>query len=244
MKTAGLILMLFAAAAPAQTNPNWRACRQPVRLFGAHQSVNLTPLFDWWKRQPLPGQSATNTDADIVTERPLTAWHRITGTKAGEVGASWVVNAVIFTSPTTRTNERIFLNHPPIAEEEAFYALKAQLAQAGQLIANAQRAYQAATNAAQNAEVQARNYRNSGTKHATESSNNFLRLAGQKREAAAAALNQKQQLEAARPLLQKQFDAIPAANGRYQIDLFALAMGRNSHDVAIYDVGVVPPDSP
>lgn len=245
MKTAGLILMLFVAvAAPAQTNQGWAACRHPIRMFGGQAAVNLAPLFDWWSHQPQPGKAATNAENSASTERPLSAWHRITGAKIGELGPSWIVNAVIYSSPTTRTNARIILNNPPAAEERTFAALNTQLAETTQQITNAERAYKADLKAVEKAEAEARNYRRSGTKHATESSNNFLRQANQKREAAAAALNQQKQLEAARPQIQKQLAAIPAVRGQYLIDWFALEAGRSKQGVLIYDLGLVPTQSP
>lgn len=249
MKTTGLIFLLFAAATvSAQTNQSWTPCRHPIRVFGDHKTVDLTPLFQWWKQQPLAVKTTTNLEAaaDVSTDadRPLSAWHRIAGAKAGELGQSWVVNALIYTSPTSRTNARIILNNPPIAEERLFNSLKTQLAETTRQITNAQRAYQKELKAAQKAEAEARSYRRSGSKHATESSNNFLRLAGQKREAATNAQNQQKQLEAQRPLIQNQLKAIPAVNGQYQIDCFALEVGRSKQGVLIYDLGVVPANSP
>ena len=249
MKTTGLILLLFAAATvSAQTNQGWTPCRHPIRVFGDHKTVDLTPLFQWWKQQPLVAKRTTNLDtaADVSSDadRPLSAWHRIAGVKAGELGQSWVVNAVIYTSPTSRTNARIILNNPPIAEERLLNSLKTQLAETTLQITNAQRTYQADLKAAQKAEEEARNYRRSGSKHATESSNNFLRLANQEHEAATTAQNQQKQLEVQRPLIQKQLAAIPAVNGQYQIDCFALAVGRSKQGVLIYDLGAVPANSP
>ncbi len=247
MKSAGLILMLFlTAAAAAQTNVRQTACRQPIRLFSDNTTVNLTPLFAWWQQQPLVSKTGTNLDAtaDTGETRPLSAWQRITGTKAGAVGASWVVNATIYTSPTLRTNARIFLNHPPAAEEQTFYALKAGLVQAEQLITNAQQAYQADTKAAQRDERRAQAYRRSPTKVARDGYDYYTRLANQKRAAATTARNQQKQLEAARSQMEKQLAAIPAVNGRYAIDLFALNVGTNKHGVPVYDMGVVPANSP
>ena len=114
MKTIGLIFLFFVAAiASAQTNHAWSVCRHPIRIFGDHTTVNLTPLFQWWQQQPQAGNAATNGDAGTDTERPLASWHRISGIKAGELAASWVVNAVIYTNPTSRTNARVILNNPP-----------------------------------------------------------------------------------------------------------------------------------
>ena len=49
MKIIGLVFSLFVAGvASAQTNQSWAACRHPIRIFGEHKKVNLTPLFQWW----------------------------------------------------------------------------------------------------------------------------------------------------------------------------------------------------
>jgi hypothetical protein len=244
MKTAGLILILFVAAtASAQTNQGWSVCRQPVRIFGDHSTVNLKPLFQWWQRQPVSSKADTNAEAGAAADRPLSAWHHLTGIKAGELETSWLVDAVIYTSPTARTSARIILNHPPTTEEQTFNTLKAQLAQARQQITNDQRLYKADLKAAQRAEEQAASYRRSGDKHATESSNNYLRLAAQKREAATTAQNEQKQLEAALPQIQQQLAAIPSKSGRYLVDWFALELGRSKQGMPIYDLGVVPPNS-
>ncbi len=243
MKTAALILsLLVAAAASAQTNQGWTVCRQPLRAFGAHEIVNLTPLFQWWQQQPPPGKSDTN--APSGSERPLSAWHRITGFKVGELQNGWLVDAIIYTSPANRSSARIILQHPPVAEEQIFNTLKAQQLQAGQEITNAQRAYKTNMKAAERADGMAASYRRSGTKHATESSNNFLRQAAADREAAAAAANQETQLQSALPQIQKQLNVIPSKNGKYLIDWFALEAGKSKQGVPIYDLGVVPPNSP
>lgn len=247
MKSALMILLLFlAAAAVAQTNERRAACRQPIRLFSGNAAVNLTPLFEWWQQQPLVSKTGTNLDAttDSGDARPLSAWQRITGVKAGDVGNSWVMNATIYTSPTLHTNARIILNHPPAAEEQTFYALKAGLVQAGQLITNAQRTYQADNKAAQRDGARAQAYRRSRTKVARDGFDYYTRLANRKRAEATAALDQQRQLEAARTQMEKQLAAIPAVNGRYVIDLFALNLGTNKHGVPVYDMGVVPPNSP
>ena len=243
MKIAGIIFSLFVTAtAFAQTNQNWPVCRQPLRIMGERATVNLTPLFEWWSRQPAATQ--TNRDASAEADRPLTAWHHLTGLKAGELETGWLVDTIIYTSPTSRSSARIILNHPPAAEEKMFATLKLQLADAPLQITNAQRAYQADLKAAQKAEETARNHRRSGSKHATENSNYYLRLAQQKREAATAAQNRQRQLEAARPLLQQQLNAIPSTNGKYLIDWFALEVGRSKQGVPIYDLGVLPPNPP
>jgi len=245
MKTAGLILtLLVAVSASAQTNQSWPTCRYPVRAFAGHATVNLTPLFQWWSHQPLTVKPATNQDNTADGERPLAAWQRITGTKAGEAGSNWVVNAIIYSSPTISTNARIILNHPLAIEEQTFYALKSKLVEVSRQITNAQHSYQAGTNAAQKDEELARAWIRSGSKVANQNANNLRRLAAQKREAANAALNQKRQLETSRALMQKQLSAIPSIHGQYHVDWFALAVGQTKAGVPVYDLGVVNYASP
>ena len=249
MKTAGLALLLLVTVnASAQTNQSWPVCRYPLRTFAGQATVNLTPLFQWWARQPLVIKPNTNqinaSESTTEAERPLAAWQRVTGTKLGEAGSNWVVNAVIFASPTSRTNARIILNHPPAAEEQAYYSLKVQIANAGQQITNAQRSYKADTKAAQKDEEHAQAWLRSGSKVANQNANYLRRLAAQKREAATAALNQKQQLETSRALMQKQLSAIPAIHGQYHIDWFAVAVGQTKAGLPIHDLGVVNYASP
>lgn len=245
MKTAGLFFMLgLAVTASAQTNQSWPVCRYPVRVFGDAAVVNLSPLFQWWQQQPTAGNAATNPDDTAGTGRPLSAWQRITGTKIGIAGSDWVVKAVIYDRPTVHTNARIFLSHPPAAEEQMFYALKTQLAETERQITNAQRSYQADTKAAQAAEDHARTGHHSRSRATPDGANNYTQLAAQKREAATAALNQQKELEAAHALIKKQLNAIPAMNGQYRLDWFALAAGQTKAGVPIYDLGVVNTISP
>jgi hypothetical protein len=243
MKIFGLLVLSFlAATVSAQTNQGWPVCRQPVRIFAGQTTVNLTPLFEWWAQQPQPGQPATN--ADNEASRPLAAWKHVTGLKVGELGTAWLLDAVIHTSPTSRTSARIILNNPPAAEEQLFNSLKSQLAAAPQQITNEQRAYETALKAARKADKTIQDYRRSGSKQANEGINYYSRVASQKREAAAAAQTRQKQLEDSIPEWQKQLDTIPTKNGKYLIDWFALEVGRNKQGVPVYDLGVVPANSP
>jgi len=252
MKTAGLILLWLAAlTAVAQTNQGWAVCRNPVRVFGARSTVNLTPLFQWWARQPLPTNAAAFTRANINTnssaddDRPLAAWHRVTGTPvAATTAGNWIVDAVIYTSPTSRTNTRIVLNHPPALEEQNYYTLKTQLAEADQEIADARRIYEANTNAEQQADERVNMYRHSLSKVAPTGVNVYSREAQQKHDAAAVALNQQEQLEAARQQILNQLKTIPARGETYYIDWFAVMLGHTKTGQPIYDLGLVSPNPP
>ncbi len=239
MKSASLIVLFLVFAAgsiSAQTNQTMFCSRHPLRIFGDHSTVNLTPLFQWWTRH----ERATRTDP----VRPLAAWQRITGTKVADLEFNWVVDAVIYTSPSTRTNARIILKNPPVAEEQAFYNLKAQLAEAGPRIANDQRASQANTKAAQKAESRAQADQRSRNARTRVNGNNYSQQAEQERAAAAAALNDQKEVEQARALAEKQLAAIPTVNGKYQIDWFGMEIGRNKQGQLIYDLGVLDANSP
>ena len=237
MKISGLMfLCLLAWAAPAQTDQNWTIYRHPIRVF-ANRSVNLVPLFQWWVRQPT--NEATGGDDVVPPDRPLTQWYHITGSKIATLGASWVVNAEIFTSPTIRTNERIFLNHPPSEEESAFTALKSELPALEQQIAQTQKAYAADTNAELRAGERLAEYRRSTSKSASTRVNEYSRIVVEKRAAAAAMLNQLQQLQAGQAQYQALFEAIPAIKGTYHVDWFAIELGRNQKGVRIFDLGLL-----
>lgn len=250
MKIIGLVLLCLAAmAAPAQTNQSWRVCRNPVRVFKGQATVDLTLLFQWWASQP---QVATNrhadanadTDASAESDRPLSAWARVTGTKISTIGDSWVLDAAIYTSPTVHTNARIILNHPPAVEEQTYETLKEEVAEAGREIAEAQRVYGANTNAQAKALKSFQAYSHSPSKHRLDAERDYAALAAQDQAAAAAALSQINQLEAARVDLEQQLKTIPAINGVYQVDWFAVLRGRSKQGVPIYDLGLVSASPP
>ena len=238
-----LFLWLTAGSLSAQTNQTLACCRHPVRIFGDHATVNLTPLFRWWTQHEHSDQlSAGGGGAD--PSRPLAAWHRITGTKAGELEYSWFVDAVIYTSPGTRTNARIILKNPPVAEAGQLATLKSELAAAGQQIANDQRTYQADVKAAQKATARAQTGSRSNSNRTRQNAANYTQQAAQENAAAAAAQNEQKQLEQASMAGKNQLAAIPVVKGKYQIDWFAMAAGRNKDGVPIYDVGAMPAGAP
>ena len=255
MKTTGLIVLglsLAALAAPAQTNPAGLMYRNPVRVFGAHATANLTPLFQWWAQHPAatndadftPADLAPGTDASIEYDRPLAAWHRVTGLHAATVGGSWIVDAVIYTSPTSRTNCRIILNHPPVSEEQAYLALQGQLAQTVQQISDASAIYDDAVKAEEKDKDLAAARRRSWSKAAPASVATYRRLAAKKHQEAESAAFQKEQLEAARNRLEQQLEAFPATNGAYCVDWFALMQGRNKQGMPVYDPGQLVSGAP
>ncbi len=246
MKILGLLLLCLAAvAAPAQTNQSWRICRNPVRVFPGQATVDLTQLFQWWARQPLV---VTNREADAEasaqSDRPLSAWARVTGARISTIGDSWVLDAVIYTSPTVHTNARIILNHPPAVEEQSYETLKTELAEANQEIANAQRVYGASTNAAAKARKSVQAYSRSTSKLRVDAERDYSALAAQDQAAAATALDQISQLEAARAEIERQLKTLPNANGVYQVDWFAVLLGRSKQGVPIYDLGLVSASPP
>jgi hypothetical protein len=251
MKIIGLILFWLAAvAAPAQTNQSWKICRNPVRVFPGQATVDLTPLFQWWARQPLiitnhSSTANTNTDTSLEPEaRPLSAWHRVTGVKVGVIGSSWVVDAAIYSSPTVHTNARIILNHPPEAEEQAYYALEMQAAEAKQQIADTQRIYGADTNKESKANKLVQAFEHSRSKLRNDAVRDYSAVAVQEQAAATSALTQKAQLEAARAEIEEKLRTIPAIKGAYQVDWFAVLLGHSKQGVPIYDMGLVSATPP
>ncbi len=248
MKIIGLLsFWLVAVAASAQINQGWQLYRDPVRVFGPRAAVDLTPLYQWWARQP-PHTNATaylsaninvDTNSPIETDRPLLAWHLVTGSHLSTVGSSWVVDAIIYTSPNTRTNARIILNHPPNGEEQDYLTLQQQIAEATLEITNASRAYKEDVKLEQEDQRRGDAYLRSNLKVSVDSQRNFARLAEQKQADAVAASSQQQQLEALRTQFQQQLKAIPAMNGNYHIDWFAVMMGHTKQGLPVYDLGVV-----
>jgi hypothetical protein len=243
MKTTGLILLLLTGfSVAAQANPAPACCRHPVRVFGNQTTVNLTPLFHWWTDRARSGQVTADTGGGVDASRPLTAWRRVTGFKTGELGADWVVNAVIQASPgdTNGTRQVIILKHPPVAEEHLYYDLKNRLAAAPQQITADQRIYETETRAAAKASARAQAFSGASKQAGKMQAQNYRREADQHKATAAAALKEQQELSAAYPQVQKELDAIPAADGHYQIDWFALTIGRNSQGITIFDLGALP----
>jgi hypothetical protein len=239
MRVAGLIVLFSAISVLAQTNvPS--CCRYPIRSFGGSGTANLTPLFQWWMAHSGPG--AATTDDNAQSDRPLSAWNRITGFKVGELEYSWVVDAVVATSPTTSTNERIILKNPPAAEEQQYDTLSELLPQYSQQITNDTRAYQADLKAEKNANARAANDAHSNSWRTRLNAGNYSRQAATLRDAADAALNDEKQYEQARDLVRKQLAAIPSVGGRYKIDYFAMEIGRNRQGTPIYDLGVINGD--
>jgi uncharacterized protein YhaN len=246
MKITGLMIvfLLGAFAVPAQTNQGWPTCRGPVRVFPGRSTVNLTPLFNWWAHQPLvitnvPVGAGTSTNTNSLATRPLAGWYRVTGTKVGVYGASWVVNAILYTSPTSATNARIILNHPPAVEEQQFNNLEAQLTDLDQRLADTRGQYEVDTNAEAQAHALVETYRRSLSKVASDGVFVNTRTQQAKHNAAALALNQMDQLEAARRQVEDQLRTIPSDNGVYQVDWFAVLQGRSKQGVPIFDLGLV-----
>src|SRR5579859_6550634 len=113
-----LILLCETSVFAQPAADSWNVCRYPVRVMGKGQTVDLTPLCQWWARQPMaftnpvavPVVTATAISAGTnpptaygESERPMTAWCRVRGTKVATVGASWVLNAAIYTNPSVYT---------------------------------------------------------------------------------------------------------------------------------------------
>lgn len=239
-KILGLMLMLAALSVSAQTNPAPWCCRQPYRSL-QRWTVDLTPLFDWWRRggdeSPLPGVAPAPAGSPNP-RRPLAAWKRITGVKTGEQYGCWVVDADIATSPTTHTNEWILLQNPPAAEAEQYYNLKALLVQYDTQMAGDRESYRTETNAEARAAGYARADALADTKMLRVNTYEYRQLAAKKAAAAATTLADWQQIEQARERARKQLAAIPSSDGQYQLDVFALELGRNRSGQLVFDAGV------
>ena len=163
-------------------------------------------------------------------------------THVGDADTSWVVEAEIYTNPGVRLKERIILKNPPTAEEQLFYSLKTGLAAAIVEMTNDLHLYDTDTKAAQKAEGRPRIVRN--TRSARNQINQNAQTASQDQQTATAALSDEQELAQAVPLAQKRLNLIPAKNGKYVLDCFALAAGKTKAGVPIYNLGVVDMNSP
>jgi hypothetical protein len=227
-KILGLMLMLAALSVSAQTNPAPWCCRQPYRSLR-------------WRRggdeSPLPGVAPAPAGSPNP-RRPLAAWKRITGVKTGEQYGCWVVDADIATSPTTHTNEWILLQNPPAAEAEQYYNLKALLVQYDTQMAGDRESYRTETNAEARAAGYARADAQADTKMLRVNTYEYRQLAAKKAAAAATTLADWQQIEQARERARKQLAAIPSSDGQYQLDVFALELGRNRSGQLVFDAGV------
>ncbi len=236
-----LFALLTGWSVSAQTTPTNHppfCCRFPLRLMGPGQPVNLTPLFQWWtshagQEKEAPAAAAANPDP----YRPLRAWKRITGLKTAEPEYGWVVNAIVATSPASRTNEWIVLKHPPAAEEYRYYTLQNQLAQYDQQIANDQRLVSANAKEAEKLNARANRDAGSFSKSIRVYEDEYSQRAAQYRKAAADALADQKQNEQWRDQTRKLLDELPGAKGRYVLDCFALEIGRNSKGQLIFDAG-------
>lgn len=248
MKFVGLLLLLLATSPlSAQTNQTQFCCRHPLRVFGNDTTVNLTPLFQWWKHHANDNEISGADDHlsnQSASTRPLVAWQRITGTKSGSLEYSWYVNATVYSSPGQHTNEIIILKNPPTAEAQLFSTLKSEIAAATLQLTNDQRTYEAELKAAQKAETHAQAENRVRKERARNNGNRLAQQVANDKAAATTTLNQQQQMEASLTQAQKQFSAIPAVKGKYQIDWFAVELGRNKQGVPVFDVGVVPVNSP
>ncbi len=231
-----ILVLLVTLSTTAQTNLPPICCRQPYRSLGAGQPVNLTPLFRWWMHQ---GDQPAATPLNVVLPpRPMTAWKRITGFKTGEVDSAWVINAEIATSPFEHTNEWILLKNPPVAEAAQYFNLVALIAEYQQQIAKDIRAQADYKNAADRDATRARELTRHFSKSVRWDAPYYAERADKNRAAAAAALNDQKATEQARDLAQQQLQALPSVEGRYQVNGFALQLGRNKKGQLIFDQGV------
>jgi len=171
----------------------------------------------------------------------MPAWFRVEGTPKAVSGASWFVDARVYSSPTAFTNTVVLLNHPPIEEKQAYDLLLSQIAQIDEQIANGKNAYDASTNSEAAARRDAQIYRRSNTKVAADGYRAYSVVAAAEKNSAANQKKQLADLEAVRKQLEARLKATPHGNGSFLVDWFAMNVGTNKQGVAIYDLGVVCP---
>jgi len=242
MKYLCLFLLLTGLSAAAQTNaPETNAppfcCRYPYRVLGVGQVVDLTPLITWWIHQG-PALAALPLNA-ARPPRPLSAWKRILGVKTAELDSAWVVQAEISLSPTEKTNEWIILKNPPAAEASQYYNLQYLIPQYEQQIAADRRKQDELTKTAAHNTALAKRLADNYSKSIRWNAPYYTQLADQNKAAAAAALADQQATQQSLDQARKQLKLIPSVDGQYQIDLFALGLGRNARGRMIYDAGAV-----
>ena len=116
--------LLLVSLGPASAAPAPSTLLTVPRRAINGQTVDLTPLFNWW----------TNHQGD----RPLSAWVRVSGTVVGSNAMGWVIlgQAERPGAASTGISEyRFILKHPPAQELAEIERLRAELS-----LATAQRA--------------------------------------------------------------------------------------------------------
>jgi hypothetical protein len=242
MKYLCLFLLLAGWSAVAQTDPTPTnapppfCCRQPYRILGVGLPVDISPLIQWWTNQTRVAALPLNAARPV---RPLSAWKRITGFKTGQVDDAWVLHAEIALSTTEKTNEWILLKNPPAAEAARYYQLQYLIPQYVQQLAADRRKQDEYTKAAARNTDQAKDLSKSYSKSTRWNAPYYTQQADQYKAAAAAALEDQQATQLALDQARQQLKTIPSVDGHYQIDVFALELGRNAKGQLIYDPGVV-----
>jgi len=236
MKYLCLFLLLVTLSAAGQTNPPPFCCRQPYRILGIGRPVDVSPLIQWWTNQTRVAALPLNAARPV---RPLSAWKRITGFKTGQVDDAWVLHAEIAISSTETTNEWILLKNPPAAEAARYYQLQYLIPQYEQQIVADKRKQAEYTKAVKKNTELASQINQSYSKSVRWNAPYYTQLADQSKAAAAAALADQQAAQLALDQARQQIKTIPSVDGQYQIDVFALELGRNAKGQLIYDPGVV-----
>jgi hypothetical protein len=116
--------------------------------------------------------------------------------------------------------------------------LKALLVQYDTQMAGDRESYRTETNAEARAAGYARADALADTKMLRVNTYEYRQLAAKKAAAAATTLADWQQIEQARERARKQLAAIPSSDGQYQLDVFALELGRNRSGQLVFDAGV------
>ena len=126
-----LATMVASVCCAASDQP---CLRYPKRGF-ANDTVDLTPLFEWWKETSYVEKQSNDMKRigqeskarillqESISGRPLKSWLRISGTCDGPcTGLGWTVYAEeIQDRPSVhKPPQRIFLRHPPTREKARF----------------------------------------------------------------------------------------------------------------------------
>jgi hypothetical protein len=203
--------------------------KSPRRLINNH-SVDLNPLFKWWTNQS--------------GARPLTAWVRITGTVVATNSWGWVIEGKAqgatghsstrdAAEPAAKESGKILLLHPPLQEMVEFEKLKSGLQT---LNTNRQELVREGTQTKTQAQAITKEQKTLGR------NNPQARALSQE----AKQLNQaSEQAKSQVKLLDRQIQPLKdklatyANSEHYVVDCFALDMGREAQNMAVYDHGTV-----
>jgi hypothetical protein len=208
--------------------------RNQTRWFSAGW-VDLLPLFHWWR-------TGESIETDKRSEKPLSAWAIVRGTKYRESGYGWIMYADIFDTPTNAArHEWIYLADPPKNEERQFYALYNNYIQA---IQDTKWAHQKTENlvqselenrsASQFYENVARATGSSQSENLSQATHTREKTIGVQSSQWSARMHTAADNQAAARLA---MESIPHRGDLYYVDYFALKTGTTNSGLPVYDMG-------